>query len=53
MKEFLEMFQDKGIKLGKYRVKSFSPLWWVIRLSQGMIGLAIFWLMTFGVVALV
>ena len=31
---FVECFKDDYIKMGKWRVRPFSILWWVVRVSQ-------------------
>ena len=40
---FVEAFKDDYIKMGKWRIRPFSVLWWVIRVSQGLGMWAIAW----------
>lgn len=43
MREFIEFLRDDGIYVGKWHIRCFSPLWWVCRLGQGVIGCGIFY----------
>lgn len=41
--EFIEMFKDDYIKIGKYVLKPFSLGWWLMCLVQGAIGAVCLW----------
>lgn len=40
IKEFKEVFSNDYIKIGRHRIRPFSILWWIIRVEQGICGIA-------------
>lgn len=37
-KDFIEIFKDDYKKIGKYSVRPFSVVWWIIFIMQGVMG---------------
>ena len=40
MREFIEFLRDDGIDVGRWHIRCFSPLWWLVRAGQGILGVA-------------
>lgn len=40
---FVECFKDDYIKMGKWRIRPFSILWWIVRTTQLLGAWAIAW----------
>lgn len=46
MEIFVESLKDDYIKVGKYRIRPFSILWWVVRVSQILGAWFVAWIST-------
>lgn len=44
MREFIEFLRDDGIDVGKWHIRCFSPLWWMVRVGQSLLGVGAFYL---------
>ena len=49
--ELYEIFKDDYIKVGKYRAIPFGPAWWIIRVSEMIVALFLFYWSVVGAVA--